>query len=99
MGPNLHNTPPTGDTQVPQTSVTAKPTPFVPRVLAQAQALQAHPSSLPMGDALIGGELVALAVQVGKLPVGAKIKGNLLLQIPKRGDQEVKGQPGTPQPD
>jgi hypothetical protein len=35
-------------------------------------------------DALIGGELVALAVQVGELPVGAKVKRNLLLQVPGR---------------
>lgn len=29
---------------------------------------------MPRGDALIGGELVALAVEVGELAVGAKIK-------------------------
>lgn len=50
-------------------------------------------------DALVGGELVALAVQVSKLPVGAKVKRNLLLQVPGRGGGAVKGQLGTPVPD
>lgn len=56
------------------------------------------PPRWPMGGALVGGELVALAVQVGKLSVGTKVKGNLLLQVPGRGGQAGKGQPGRPEP-
>ena len=76
-----------------------KPTPLTPPILAQAQDLPAPPPRLSVGNALIGGELVALAVQVGKLAVGTKIKGNLLLQVPKRRGRELKEQLGTPQPD
>lgn len=43
------------------------------------------------GNSLIGGELVALAVQVSELPVGAEVKGNLLLQVPAREGQVVRG--------
>lgn len=62
--------------QVPQIPVAApKPTPLPPHpVLAQAQTHRAHPPLMPTGDALIGGELIALAVEVGELAVGAKIK-------------------------
>lgn len=51
-----------------------------------------HPPRWPVGGALVGGELVALAVQVGKLSVGAEVEGNLLLQVPGRGGQATKGQ-------
>lgn len=59
---------------------------------------QTPPARWPVGGALVGGKLVALAVQVGKLSIGAEVKRNLLLQVPGRGGQTVKGQLGTPLP-
>ena len=74
--PASTTTPHTRAMQVPQIPVAVpKPTTLPPHlVLAQAQTHQAHPPHVPTGDALIGGELIALAVQVGELAVGAKIK-------------------------